>query len=161
RKFFLIPGLGPEATGHLRYSPGADLEVTLVSPSRSVGPVTIDATPFADSPANDDGIAIAPEAGDLDHHVITIKAGPGRMLSQGPWKLTVHERAGGTATVDFWSEGSTIKFFYGPSPSDVEPQDAAARQALADDHTHTIESPGSAKNVITVGAHDVADGTLC
>jgi hypothetical protein len=158
RRFFNIPGMAPPVA-HLHRSAGADLELTLSSKAHTFDPMPVTSSSVTLSPPDQDRVTLTPDG--TDHHVLTTSAGgPGRMVTPGKWTITVHERAGAAASVSLWAESNSMRVFYGPDESHVEPVDPAGRKALADDQTRTMVEPGTAANVITVGAHDISSGAL-
>jgi subtilisin family serine protease len=82
------------------------------------------------------------------HHIgIVLKPTPGGTIQSGTWTITVRETAGTATEVDCWIM--------------TETRDPNPRFILADqDRTRTIATPATARNVITVGAYNAADGTL-
>jgi len=82
------------------------------------------------------------------HHIgIVLKPPAAGTVVTGTWTITLRETAGTATPVDCW-----IIF----EASDPHPRFINADQ----DRTRTVATPGTARNVITVGAYDASSGKL-
>jgi len=82
------------------------------------------------------------------HHIgIILRPPPNAAIAPGTWTITLTETAGTDTPVDCWIV--------------LELSDPHPRLVNADqDRTRTIGTPGTARNVITVGAYDAGTGVL-
>ena len=82
------------------------------------------------------------------HHIaFAIVPPPGQGIANGIWTITLAETAGTATPVDCWIQMQA---------ADPHPRFVTADQV----RQNTIDTPGNAKNVITVGAYAVSDGQL-
>jgi subtilisin family serine protease len=158
RHFLTVPGM-PPPTAQIRCSPGADVEVTLISKTpHTFGPMLVTTSHVEVHPPGQDKVKLT---NFTDHHRLTIEPDvQGKIVTPGGWTIRIHERAGHAVSVNLWGENGSIKAFYGPTEFEILPVDAAGRQAFAEDQRSTMVAPGTAHNVITVGAHDMEHGAL-
>jgi subtilisin family serine protease len=79
--------------------------------------------------------------------VFSIAPPPGGPIANGIWTITLAETAGTATAVDCWIQ---------PQTDDPHPRFVTADQV----RQNTVETPGNARNVITVGAYALSDGQL-
>lgn len=157
----------------LWYSGSARLRFTVTGPNGEVS-APVDPPPSATSPATGftnplagTTVTTRSRRGKNDHnHEIECTLFPSAKgaIPHGLWSITAVETAGVGTEVDAHIipqyNDTPIRFFYGPDFDTPEPNNPVDAHTRMVDRTRTVESPGSAHNVITVGAYKSDDGAF-